>query len=1555
MKILLIQLLDYLYSYGGAHRANRLLLEGLAARGHDCTVYAPGYESIKPRPDERAILHRTLADKGCVVLREDQDFVVYRHRGVEAHAIVSEFTLDVYPRFHAALLRLIETARPDVILVSEDQTGLFHAAALDAAADRVIYLAHSQATLPFGPAAFDKDDDKTKLYQRTPCILTVSEYVRDYIARWGGCASEVVPFPVYDEPDPAVRPAFDRGAVTLVNASPLKGLSIFLGLAKRFPDVPFATVATWDTESEERRQLTGLANVTVLEPRERIDEIFAQARVLLVPSLWGESFGLVIVEAMLRGLPVLASDVGGIPEAKLGVPYVLPVNPIVDYERPDPSVKPIPIIPAQDLGPWQEALARVLGDREHYEALAEQSRTAARGFVDSLGYERFEEVFARLLDRQRPAAPVSHRDRLAGRLAALSPQQRAAVAARLSKRKQTNHANHANHAHHAPTIPGLPRRSDGRADDFPLSFAQMRFWLLDQFRRGGYSVATAPYLLTGPFHADRLATSLAELIERHETLRTTFPIVDGEPVQRVHAAMPVPLRQEDLRQLPAGAQEERLQEIFREEDERGFDLPAECLWRARLVRLADERHVLVLVLHHMIYDGWSTGILLHELTALYRAHCLGEPLRLAPIPVQYADFATWQRQRLSGRSLERLLAFWRDRLADLPASLDLPLDRPRPALLSFRGVHLPFTFPLELAQRVRRLATRENASLFIVLLAAFKVLLYRYSGQKDLVVGTPTAGRDRSELEAILGNFVNLLVLRTRLDPEASFQALIGRVRRGALEGYEHQEMPFEQLVEALAPERDPSRHPIFQVIFGLNRRPEKEASFHRVETTWYPAPLEAARVDLALDLWDEPDGRVTGVIEYNVDLFQHATIERLRDHFLTLVQSLVEAPDLPVGRAPMLLAEERQRLLPESAPPQWTLPEGGVHRDVSRWAERCGDKVAVATAEGTLTYRQLDRAARRLAARIDALGGAGAPVALLLGNGLDHVVGMLAALHAGSPFVCLEPDYPAARIRDIVDDVGARVLVHAGTGDHAEALAAWRQASAPALIDVALLDHATDDADEAVSHTPRPTDPVYIAYTSGSTGRPKGIVQTHGGFHYVIRWFGERFGIQPGQAIAQWISVGHDPCYVEVFGALSFGATVTVVPRNLRQEPARVLRWLEDERISLVMTVPSFCRELLALVDGDHALAHLKSVLLTGEHLPVALASAWRERFGERTRLWNLYGPTESIVITSHAVDRVDAELLRVPVGAPIDGCRLFIVDVEGQACATGVPGEIFVRSPFLATGYHGMPEATERAFVQNPLHGDYPDRVYRTGDLARWLPDDTVDFLGRADGQVKIRGLRVELSEVEAVLGRRPEVDDCAVVFLDERGAQRLVAYAVAVADADAASVLAAIGDELPRFMVPSALVWLDAMPRLANGKIDRQHLRGLAVTAPDRPYVAPQGPLERSIADGFAELLRLDAERVGRHDDFFALGGHSLLAARLVNRLRDSEGVELYVQQLFGHPTVAQLAQFLAAGKPAGGIGALEDQLAALLSRVGELSDDDTEHLLSQASTGDRPSTT
>jgi amino acid adenylation domain-containing protein len=844
-----------------------------------------------------------------------------------------------------------------------------------------------------------------------------------------------------------------------------------------------------------------------------------------------------------------------------------------------------------------------------------------------------------------------------------------------------------------------------------------------------------------------------------------------------------------------------------------------------------------------------------------------------------------------------------------------------------------------------------------VLLAAAKVLLYRYTMQPDLVVGVPTAGRNRVETEPVVGPFLNMLAVRTRLEPEASFRALVDRVAATVLASQEHQDMPFDKLVEVVAPERDPSRHPLFQVIFSLNQRSRIEHRFDGVETEYFEAEHKTARVDLAFELWDEPDGRVTGALELNRDLFELETIVRMERHYVHLLESLMAEPGLAVARASLLTAQERERLLPEPTAPTWTLPsDGGDDRVVSRWAARQPEATAVVSPDGALTYAALDRRAARLARRLRDAGVDGSqPVAMILPNGPEHVTAMLGVLKACAPYVCLDPGYPAARIRQILDDVTpAAVIV---STPFSGAPPAWYRSDdgvpviALAPVDAPALEPEPDESPAGEVRIPEAEMPIYLAYTSGSTGRPKGVVLTHGGFRYVVEWFAERFGLAPGKSVAQWISVVHDPCYVEVFGALVAGATVAVPSPTMRQDPALVAEWIEREGISLIQMVPSFCRQLLELDSvrtRSMRLASLDAVLLVGEELPVQLARTWRRRFGDRPQLWNVYGPTESILVTAQEVDAATARRRTIPVGTPVDGCRLFVLDANDEACPIGVPGMIFIRSPYLALGYHGMPEDTEAAFIQNPLHDRYPDRVYRSGDLGVWLADEMLAFLGRADRQVKIRGLRVELSEIEATLRRHPAVREGAVVLQPRSDADdpAIIAFAELADEASDAALQAWLEERLPVFMVPRTVTVLERLPRTTTGKIDRRALATVASKSRvggARRYQPPANEIEAAVASLYAELLGV--ERAGRLDGFFDLGGSSLLAAKLVNRLRGRLSVSLYVQHLFSHPTVAALASLIAEPRATDDGASSPEALSRLLEEVTEMSDVEAAGLLTQ----------
>ncbi|HKG81334.1 MAG TPA: amino acid adenylation domain-containing protein [Pyrinomonadaceae bacterium] len=788
-------------------------------------------------------------------------------------------------------------------------------------------------------------------------------------------------------------------------------------------------------------------------------------------------------------------------------------------------------------------------------------------------------------------------------------------------------------------------------------------------------------------------------------------------------------------------------------------------------------------MHHIISDGWSAGVFFKELSALYAAYAADEESPLPALAVQYADYAVWQREYLSGEVLNAQVEYWRERLTGAAPVLELPADRVRPAVQSYRGAAARFEVSREVSEGLKELAHAEGVTLFMTLLAAFKVLLYRYTGQAGIVVGSPIAGRTRAEVENLIGFFVNTLVLRTDLSGGPSFRELLGRVRETALGAYAHQDVPFEKLVEELQPERDLSRSPLFQVMFILQNAPREELVLPGLNMGLVNAGSVTAKFDLSVVFYED-EQVLRGVIVYNTDLFESATIERMVGHFGVLLEAVNADAEQLVTKLPILTEAEQHQLLVEWNESGRAYEQNCPHRLFEKQVELNPNAIAVTFEGEELSYGKLNAQSNRIAHGLRAMGVVeGQPVALMLGTGPRQIAGLMGILKAGGTLLCLDKGYPQNRLKQILEDAQPRCLITEldSINDCEDLL---QQMNLPSELKMMVLD--STDLESYPDINPElpidPASPAYLVYTSGSTGRPKGIIQSHGNFCQFLEWQSDRFQIRAPKRVAHWASISYDASYCEILGALCFGATLCQARRSTRYDSLPLLEWVGKEKISLLQVVPSFCAQVIQHLGSkangkyQHPLPHLESLLLVGENLGVSLAGELLERFPDKPNLYNLYGPTECVLATHYSMKEVAPDQRAIPVGHNIDGRQIFILDRAGQLCPIGVRGEIYIRSPYLTQGYFKRPEETQRAFIQNPFHDDYPDRVYRTGDLGRRLPDGNIEFAGRVDNQVKVRGMRVELEEIEAVLSRHEVVSECAVVAHDYgQGDQRLIAYLI------------------------------------------------------------------------------------------------------------------------------------------------------------------------------------
>ncbi|MEG3890353.1 amino acid adenylation domain-containing protein [Microcoleus sp. Z1_A1] len=1060
----------------------------------------------------------------------------------------------------------------------------------------------------------------------------------------------------------------------------------------------------------------------------------------------------------------------------------------------------------------------------------------------------------------------------------------------------------------------IPRRKEG--DSIPLSFAQQRLWFFDQFEAGKsfYNLPGA-IRLKGKLNVAVLEQTFNEIVNRHEALRSTFTEVQGQPVQVI--APPVSrllLPVIDLREVPQSDREAAVKQLSAKEAQQPFDLERGPLLGTSLLQLSEEEYVLLLTMHHIVSDGWSIGVLARELAAIYEALSAGNQPQLPELPVQYADFAIWQRNWLWGEVLQTQLAYWKQQLEGAPPLLELPADRPRPPIQTSNGATQSLLLSQELTAALKNLSQGEDVTLFMTLLAAFKALLYRYTGRTDLLVGSPIANRNRAEIEGLIGVFVNTLVLRTDVSGDPTFRELLQRVREVTLGAYAHQDLPFEKLVEELQPDRSLSYNPVFQVMFQLQNNPMPPLDLPGLTLSLLDVETNTTQFDLSLDL-EELGERLQASVEYSTDLFDRATITRMLGHLQTLLEGIVPNPEQRLWSLPLLTAVEKQQLLEWNNTFAQYPQDKCIHQLFEEAVSRSPDAVAVVFEGEELSYRELNARANQLARHLRSLG---VEPEVLVGICVERsplmVIGLLGVLKAGGAYVPLDPNYPKERLAFMLEDSSVQVLL---------AQEKLLEKLPPHSARVVCLDSGWEEIAFYSSENPRsgvkPENLAYVIYTSGSTGKPKGVLIEHRSLvNYTTAAIAE-YGIEKRDRVLQFASISFDASAEEMYPCLTSGATLVLRTDSMLDSAGVFWEKCRTWKLTVLSLPTAYWHELTALLSQETLVLapSLRLTIIGGEKALPERLKTWIERVGQQVRLVNTYGPTEATVVaTICELSAADATLRELPIGRPIGNVQTYILDCNGQPVPTGIPGELHVGGAGLARGYLNRPELTAEKFIPSPFSNEPGSRLYKTGDLTRYRPDGNIEYVSRIDNQVKIRGFRIELAEIEAALSQHPAVLESAVlVWFEANARKRLVAYLVPDARLGAGTgapplqlssseLRQFLQERLPEYMVPSAFVLLESLPLTNNGKVDRK-----ALPAPDRDrpeleeaFATPSTAIEKILAEIWAQVLGL--EQVGIDDNFFELGGDSILSIQVISQANRA-GLRLTPKQLFQHQTIAQLA--------------------------------------------------
>jgi amino acid adenylation domain-containing protein len=1044
-------------------------------------------------------------------------------------------------------------------------------------------------------------------------------------------------------------------------------------------------------------------------------------------------------------------------------------------------------------------------------------------------------------------------------------------------------------------------------DEFPLSYSQQRLWFLNEWERGNIAYnLSAPILINGPLNISALERALNQIIARHESLRTTFAVRDEQPRQIIAPYLSLRIPVTDLSDLPEDEREAEATRLMSERARQPFDLQIGPLLHASLIKLRPESHALFLMMHHIVSDGWSMSVLFRDLSAVYGAFCKGEDDPLPELKIQYADYAQWQRERVNDELFQQQISYWKEQLAGAPALLNLPTDYARPRLPNYQGHRLPVALPVDLTKALKDLSRRENVTLFMLLLAAWQLLLSRYSGQPDVVVGTPTANRTRAEVEPLIGFFVNNLALRLNVNGQETFRQLLKKARESCFGAYAHQDIPFELVLETIQPERSTSYSPLFQTMFQLQGAAVENLRLPGLQCSRMNVDTGTAKFDLMLSL-DNKEDNLSGWLEYNSDIFKQETAARLLNHLETLLTGIVKDPEQKVSTYPLLSQAEEQQLVHGWNDTLTAFPrEQCIHQLFEAQVNRTPEAVALVHNEARLSYRELNERANQLANYLRADGvGPESLVGIHIERSIEMVVALLGVLKAGAAYLPLDPGFPISRLQFMLADAGIKTLL--STSDLAKGLPAIHEGTI-------FLDSDWPVISESSAQDPgplaSPENLAYVIYTSGSTGTPKGVQITHVSLTNFLLSMQDELKLSADDVLAAVTTLSFDIAGLELYVPLITGARLVVLDRKIATDGPALAEELQRIQATVMQATPATWRLLVESGwDGDAGL----QILCGGESLGAELAEQLKARSG---RLWNVYGPTETTIwSTIYPIETLNGVVL---IGKPIWNTQTYILDRQQRLVPAGVTGELYIGGTGLARGYLGRPELTAEKFIPDPFGAEPGARLYRTGDLARHREGGELECLGRVDNQVKVRGFRIELGEIEAALLANAAVSEAVVVAQDDgSGEKRLVAYLVPYESEqlDIAEFRSRLKDRLPDYMVPAWYVLLEKLPLTPNGKVDRKSL-----PAPETGrsgltnFVAPRSHVEEILAGLWMQTLNVD--QVGIDDNFFDLGGHSLLATRLLSRVRRSLDVELRLDQLFSAPTIAGMAKEVEAAQQAVG---------------------------------------